>query len=270
MHVLERLSRALRHSPLLKNADWLWGVVRPQYNRLITFMGKDGLVRVINGTDTIRVLPKFRDVSETYEPEVWHHLMAHVKPGYVIADVGAYIGLYTIALAKRVAPAGKVVAFEPSPATFNILKDQVLLNAVYDYVESIPAAVGAQEKLVAFNVNRDTQSHIIENPTIDAEIVQCRTLDSVFVGRYLDILKIDVEGYEEEVLKGGIELLQDAHRSPKIIYIEVHPYAWWSIGTTSDSLLSLLKRCNYKVEFLNGQLVEKIDQYGEVIAYKWD
>ena len=102
MHVLERWSIALRHSSWLDRADWLWDCVRPQYEKLMVLFGQNGLERIVNDTDPILVLPRFRRVTEAYEPKVWKHLMAQVQPGDVIADVGAFIGLYTIALAKRV------------------------------------------------------------------------------------------------------------------------------------------------------------------------
>ncbi|MEM2045746.1 MAG: hypothetical protein QXO20_06155 [Candidatus Bathyarchaeia archaeon] len=56
-------------------------------------LGRNGLERIINGTDRILILPKFRGVGETYEPEVWSHLMAQARPGDIVADVGAHIGL---------------------------------------------------------------------------------------------------------------------------------------------------------------------------------
>jgi hypothetical protein len=93
-------------------------------------------------------------------------------------------------------------------------------------------------------------------------------LDTIFPDRRLDILKIDVEGYEEDVLKGAVRLLSDSQRSPRVIYIEVHPYAWSALGTTCESLLSFLDRCQYQVLSLDGQAVKQINYWGEVIAYK--
>ena len=91
----------------------------------------------------------------------------------------------------------------------------------------------------------------------------------MFFGRArLDILKIDVEGYEERVIAGAKGLLEDGHRGPRAIFIEVHPYAWQATGTTSRSLLGMLEDCNYQIQDLAGKPVERIEEYGEVIAYR--
>jgi FkbM family methyltransferase len=245
---------------------WLWDWVRPHYNGVIALLGRSGLERTINGTDRILIYPRFRQVSETYEPQVWNHLVAQVRPGDVVADVGAFIGLYTVSLAKRVGPFGRVVAFEPDPENFTALKAQVELNRVSDRVELIQAAAGVQNGTVPFEVGRASESHVGLGSENGARTVQCVRLDDVFADRRLDIIKIDVEGYEEEVLKGSARLLQDDSRRPRAIYIEVHPYAWPATGTSSESLLGFLSRCNYQVVSLNGQTIEQIDSYGEIVA----
>ena len=268
MQTIEKLSIALRHSSWLEKADWLWDRVRPYYDKLVALLSHNGLKRNINGTDLIKVLPQFRGVSEIYEPEVWKHLMAQVKPGDTVADVGAFIGLYTVALAKRVGSSGTIVAFEPDPKNFTALKAQVELNGVSKQVDLIQSAVGIQDGSVAFEADKASESRISRVLTNSTQMIECVCLDTIFPDRRLDILKIDVEGYEEDVLKGAVRLLSDSQRSPRIIYIEVHPYAWPAVGTTCESLLGFLDRCQYRVLSLDGQVVNQINSWGEVVAYK--
>lgn len=99
-------------------------------------------------------------------------------------------------------------------------------------------------------------------------MVRCVRLDTIFANSNVDILKIDVEGYEEGVLQGGINLLSDGKRSPRVIYIEVHPYSWKAVGTSSESLLNLFGRCNYRVYCLDGQSVKQIKSWSKIVAYK--
>src|SRR5438105_15270730 len=108
MYLAEKLCTTLRHTSFLARADWLWNQVRPLYDQVLARTGQDGLERIINGTDRILVLPAFRSVTEVYEPDVWHTLMSEVRTGDVVADVGVYIGLYSIALAQHVGPEGRV------------------------------------------------------------------------------------------------------------------------------------------------------------------
>ncbi|MBA2526448.1 MAG: FkbM family methyltransferase [Pyrinomonadaceae bacterium] len=198
--------------------------------------------------------------------------MSEVRPGDVVADVGAYIGLYTIALAKRVGPTGHVVAFEPDPANLAALREHVSLNSLAGGIELRPEAVGASTGRVRFAAYASSESSVMssadESTAGNESMVECVSLDHVFPRARLDILKIDVEGYEERVVEGAMSLLKDGSRGPRAIFIEVHPYAWHETGTTSESLLGLLENCNYQVQDLAGKPVERIEEYGEVVAYR--
>src|SRR6266404_2940981 len=101
MHVAERMASALRHSRWLEQAGWVWEAVRPIYNASVSVVGRNGLVRVMNGTDRILVLPRCRGVREEYEPDVRRSLMSEVRVGDTFVDVGTHIGLYSIDAAVR-------------------------------------------------------------------------------------------------------------------------------------------------------------------------
>jgi FkbM family methyltransferase len=267
VNVLEHFCIKLRHSPLLSRAEWLWDALRPSYNNLVALLAARGLERRINGTDTIRVSPAFRNTPEIYEPEVWQLLMSNVRSGDIIADVGAYVGLYTVALAQRIGDNGKVIAFEPDPGNFAALSEHVQLNDVGSRVKVVQAAVGAKDGQVPFHANSSSQSGFCtEHSQNKSTQVDCMTLDNFTQLKRLDILKIDVEGYEEHVLKGAAGLLSEPKRRPRLIFIEVHPYAWQAAGTTSDSLKSLLSRHGYSLSRPDNSSVNTIDFYGEIVA----
>lgn len=270
MRSVERIAFAIRHNHYLERADRLWNCVRPAYDRFSSLAARKGLTRVINGTDTVLIASRWRMVAEEYEPEVWQHLMSQIRPGDVVADVGAYIGLYTIAVAKRAGPGGRVVAFEPDPVNFTALQEHVKLNGLADRVELRQAAAGATDCRVDFAADASSESSVSSPANASANAnrirVECETLDRVFAGRHLDILKIDVEGYEGKVIEGATRLLRDGTAGPRIVFIEVHPWAWQAMGTTSESLLSLFRQCGYEVRDLKGKRVKLIRDYGEVVA----
>lgn len=265
MHPLERLMLQLRHHPTFQGADWLWDRLRPLYDQLIRRTQRRGLRRLINGTDPLRLLPQFRQMSETYEPAVWAAVMGALQSGDVVADVGAFIGLYTVAMGKRVTSRGKVVAFEPNPASFALLRAHVELNQLNDRVELAPFALGADEGTVLLAPNRVSMAAITHETDEETVRVQCVRLDRFWGDRRLDLLKLDVEGHEEQVLRGATGLLARRER-PRTIFIEVHPYAWGRLGTSSDTLLGLLVEHGYEVTHVDGRPVHIIDDYGEVIA----
>jgi FkbM family methyltransferase len=265
VHAVEKFCVKLRHSPAFRNADWIWNFVRPLYNGATGLFAARGLVRHINGTDTIRVSPAFRNVPETYEPEIWPQVMACVKPGDTVADVGAFIGLYALALGQRVGPRGRVVAFEPSPDTFRALQGHIILNRFEHHVEAVHAAVSNRPGSVRFQQGA-SEAKIAQNGSPDAIEVRCVTLDEHFASSRLDLLKIDVEGFEQAVLEGATQLLSDKTRAPHYIFVEVHPYNWAPLGVTSDSLLQALTGHDYQVFWPDGSPVRQIERYGEVIA----
>jgi FkbM family methyltransferase len=265
MHPLEKFSIRLRHTYLGERANWLWCVLRPIYDFAVKTSAKSGLERIINGTDPLRVAPEFRQITEVYEPDVWARVMSAVTPGSVVLDVGAYVGLYTIALAQRTGPTGRVYSFEPDPQNCAVLRKHVELNNVSDRVEVHQLAVGDKDGFVPFSAGRDSQSFVGASSSVP-ETVRMTRLDTILPRDGIDVLKVDVEGFEENVLKGAEVLLSDNDRKPGTVFIEVHPYNWRLCGTTSDSLINRLTKSGYDVLDLKSQSVSTIDWYGEIIA----
>jgi FkbM family methyltransferase len=265
MHRFERFSISLRHSYLGEKANWLWRVLRPIYNIAVAASATSGLERIINGTDSVRVAPEFRQITEVYEPDVWARMMSAVSPGNVVVDVGAYVGLYTIALAQRTGPTGRVYSFEPDPQNCAVLGKHVELNKVSDRVVVHQLAVGDKDGFVPFTGGRDSQSFVGASSSAPETVCMTR-LDTILPSERIDVLKVDVEGFEENVLKGAEILLSDKDRKPRMIFIEVHPYNWHLCGTTSDSLINRLNKSGYDVCDLQNGSVSNIDRYGEVVA----
>src|SRR5262245_13135361 len=141
MKTVEKLSKWVRHLPLLERADWIWDPVRPIYQRAVGYFGRNGLERIINGSDRILVSSRVRSISEKYEPDVWRALMAELRTGDTFVDVGAFIGLYTIAVGLRLLGSGQVIAFEPDGKNFSLLREHVKLNGLEGRVELYQAAV---------------------------------------------------------------------------------------------------------------------------------
>lgn len=268
MNVIEQVSIRLRHSPVLGRATWLWDFLRPAYDKTIESLGRNGLERNFNGTDRMLLQAKFRSLTEDYEPETWALLRSEVKPGDWVADIGSYIGIYAIALARYVGSSGRVIAFEPNAKNCEENRKHLQLNQVEDRVELVRAALGDQDGNVSFDESAGIQGHVSTGIANSISSVPCMRLDTFLAGRPLDVLKIDVEGYEEFVLRGASQLLNSEERKPRAIFIEVHPYAWPELGTTSQSLLGLLLRHGYRALDLEGQPVQTIDRYGEIVAYR--
>jgi FkbM family methyltransferase len=86
----------------------------------------------------------------TYEPVLTEFIRRHVKQGDVCLDVGANIGYFSLLLAQRVAPSGKVIAIEAAPDTVRRLRANLELNAAESIVEVVAAACAPQKGEITF------------------------------------------------------------------------------------------------------------------------
>jgi FkbM family methyltransferase len=267
MNLVETISTKLRHLPGVKSLGPLWSLLRPLYQKVVNLSaGSKGLARRINGTDEVRVLPEWRALREVYEPDVWSRVMPTVRTGDCIVDIGAHYGLYAIAFAKRTGASGRVLAVEADPVNAEVLRAHVRLNQVEGIVQVIQKALSDREGEAEWH-SQDMQS--VAKPAEaggSAPTVPMTTLDCISEGRRVDVVLVDIEGYEEAALRGGRELLCDPARRPRLIVIEVHPYNWHLCGGSSASLLSFLCECGYRVCHLGGADVVEIVRYGHVLA----
>jgi len=249
----------------MERAEWVWNLARPMYQRALNCFGRNGLERNINGSDKIRVSPVARGTSEKYEPEVWKMLMAELRTGDTFVDVGAFIGLYTVAVGLRLRKSGRVVAFEPDSRNFSLLQEHIRLNGLESQVELNQAAVSDRSGACHFLADGSSEARLVSTDRGSTAIVNVVKLDDALRGRRVDILKIDVEGHEETVLRGAENVLGSPSLKPRVIFIEVHPFAWPSQRTGSD-LLELLVAAGYRVQTIDGSPVRSIERYGEIVA----
>jgi FkbM family methyltransferase len=270
VNLLERASIAIRHAPALERADWLWDRIRPAYDRVLSTIARGrGVERVINGTDRFRLSAQSRGfIAEEYEPAVWHRVMREISAGDHVAEVGASMGLYALAFAGRVGTSGHVTAFEPDPESASALEANVSVNGWQDRITVISAAVGQSSGEIRFAAARGVESRIETRPEVSDGVITVPmvTLDEALAGRRIDLIKIDVEGFEEQVLQGARNVLTKDRGRPKAILVEVHPFAWDLTGTTSASFLGILEEMGFRVEDMHGAAVSSISEYGHIIA----
>jgi FkbM family methyltransferase len=244
--MVERLARAIRHTPALRRMDRAWDTVRPAYDlALRVLFGRRGLRRVVNGSEPIRLDPRCRNVPMDYEPAVWNELLGSVESGDVVADVGANVGLYAVALARRVGPTGRVIAYEPDAANAELLCRNIELNGVGRVVEVCELAVGSAPGELPFLSDRQ-QSRV--DPAGESR-VRVVALDDEL--ERIALLKIDVEGLECDVLDGARSLLADERRRPRRIFVEAHLARLPELGRTEEDVTTALERAGYAVTELS-------------------
>jgi len=182
----------------------------------------DGFV-VIPQTDPLLLLMLYDAGPQGLEPGTRQALIRLLMPEMVFVDVGAHVGTLTLAGARRVGSGGKVVAFEPTPTTFNLLKKTLTLNGLNSVTAHQAACGSRQERRTLFiarvlghsslfplEPNNDSEPAADEAETLSSTVVTVLALDDFFNPKeHVDVVKIDVEGAELEVLAGMSRVIKD-------------------------------------------------------------
>ena len=173
-----------------------------------------------------------------YEHQIIPFFAEYINTSSIIADMGANIGNHSIVFSKLL-QAKKVYAFEPVAETFNVLKVNIELNALSETVTVENLAIGAKKNfgsIISSPPNNAGGTEINYNE--DGELIII-TLDDYFIfdeKELPNVLKIDVEGFELEVLKGGYQTITIVKPT---IFIEI----WKS---NYEEVNSYLERIKYK------------------------
>lgn len=173
------------------------------------------------------------DVYAMYEEYIVgiYEGLRKIKPGDVVVDVGAYIGDFTLKACSKVGERGKVIAFEPSPEEYNILKwnvDASLFGNCLLYNIACGCNKGNQTLyLSASDQHNPSSKSLVNKSGMDAHVrgttsvVSTHRLDDICKNAgitHVDFLKIDTEGYGLKVLKGAEGLLKNG----TYIAMEIH------------------------------------------------
>jgi len=201
-------------------------------------------------------------VYGNWEPEVVEAIVREVEPGGFVLDIGAHIGFYSLLLSKKVGPHGRVVAFEPFPANFDVLEENLRLNqckqvlavkkAVMDCSCELKVSVPAGEPLPGV-------FSVVGSEGADQVLIEAVSLDDFLSTNGLPVafIKIDVEGAEEQVLRGAKKTLASFHPT---VLLEVHhgPFP-----PEQHPAIALLSAQDYSLTW-----IDRLDYTSHVLA-KW-
>ena len=162
-----------------------------------------------------------------------------------IIDIGAHHGAYAVILGKIIQKmGGRVIAVEPNPQSFNVLKENIRLNKLDDTV--ICEQVAIADKKGHMNIELiGSQSKLTQKKTGHCYPVEVMTLEQLLKKHeinYVDLLMIDVEGAELLVLRGFPWQSVNVGK----IFCELHPYAWKDFGYYEVDMSKFLKSHNYR------------------------
>jgi FkbM family methyltransferase len=224
---------------------------------------------ITGSADDFGVIGAIERAGGQYEPHVMQVLSRLVQPTDVCVDIGANIGVLTLALA-RLAPQGKVYAFEPGHASFAYLEKNIA-NAeatnvvaasmgVYDLTGTLPLQVSESHpggSYISQTEVHEASSESIPVTRLD-DWAEANAIDR------LDVMKLDIEGAELRVIDGARKTLD---RFRPVLVVECNPVALERFQKADASVLVDALRAIYgKVFFIDGSALREITSNEQIRA----
>jgi FkbM family methyltransferase len=166
------------------------------------------------------------------EMMAWRRVLG---PGEIFIDVGANVGTYTIWAAELGAD---VIALEPAADAFALLQENLALNGYA--ARAIKAAAGAACGTARFTAGQGAANRLDPDGSVETDVV---TVDSLVGDRVVAGLKVDVEGFELEVLRGCAEAL--TQQRIRLVQLEWNMASEAALGTDRRSVVELLAGYGY-------------------------
>lgn len=185
---------------------------------------------------TARVELRSRAIACAKEPWTVDWIRQNVGPGDVVYDIGANVGPYSLISAARIGPSGRVVSFEPGYASFAHLCDNLALNNFGDRIIPVPLPLSSRTSLGGFSYHRlypGYARHAVDGDRAEgADVREMVFRQHVLMVRLDDAIKlfglprpnhmkIDVDGWEAEILEGGPDAFGDPGLRTVLIEVEV-------------------------------------------------
>lgn len=248
LRALERIASLLRRLGLGRVVE----AARPLFaRRFEVFTAEIHGVRLSGrGPEHLHYLRELGAGREDYAAALFEEAC---RPGGTVVDVGAHLGYLTLRAARAVGPSGRVVAFEPHPATRAVLEANVRLNGFADRVQVRGEALADEVGRRRFYLSGggDTSSlHHPGGPVFEVE-VEAVTGDVALapLGR-ADVVKLDVEGGEPAALRGLTGLLEASRPGP-ILLVECNPGLLEGAGESVEGLLMWLGGAGFSVSVVD-------------------
>jgi FkbM family methyltransferase len=192
--------------------------------------------------EIVRIDPGARHlVPHAGEPALFQFLRHTIRPGDVVLDVGAFLGVYAILAARWARESGRVIAFEPTPSSAALARRHCSWNEPEgDRIHLVEAAVSDRASRATFHqydahampyVN--SLAAAVDTPAASStQEVSVVTIDEVchHLNVVPTIVRMDVQGAEIHALRGARDTIRAA--ATLTMVVEMHPQCWPSFGVT--------------------------------------
>lgn len=190
-----------------------------------------------------------------------------VAPGETVLDIGAQFGYYSLLAARKVGERGKVYAFEPEPANFELLRRNVELWGHRTIITVNKAISDRNDKALLYVADSPGEHSLIQNdlhPQKRAIHAESTTIDTFLKNQPVHVIKIDIEGAEPLALRGAKTTI--AQNDRLVIFTEFHPLMLRKGGIDPDSFLRELETMGFQVKIINEQASRLVSISHDVLS----
>jgi FkbM family methyltransferase len=199
-----------------------------------------------------------------WEPETIRFLRRNIRQDDVVIEVGANIGAHSLILADLVGPAGRVHAFEPTDYAQTKLRTNLAHNPVLapritvrsDLVTNHEHATPLRTIKSSFSVGDQTRS-------VESVSAPAMALDSLELSR-LDVIKIDVDGYDYKVLQGATRLIK---QFKPLIFIELCEYTLNAQRDSIRDIFKLMSDLGYIASYEDGRAIRNTEEILALVGH---
>lgn len=200
-------------------------------------------------------------------------IKGEIKPNMKVLEIGANIGYYTLLEAQIIGAGGHIYAFEPNPDNFHILKLNIELNGLENNASLYPYAMGDESKDASFFLaTSGNLSSMVkrEDGLVGYREVKTKVykVDDIMADKPFDYFRMDVEGYEVEIIKGMQNILS-SDKAPHGMFIEVHSELLHKNNHSAEQFITDLRKYGYEIKrsFYRGRTKISVNSTDEFLNH---
>ena len=207
--------------------------------------------------------------NNNYETEMTEQVISFLKPGDSFIDLGSNEGYFSILASGLVGQTGKVIAIEPQQRLWEVIVHNSVLNSCAN-IQLLPFGISSRSgetvmnlypslntgaSSLSSNFNFKISFGAIRKKIYGQQKIYTKTLDELVdtLPKKIKLIKIDIEGFEFEALKGSEQLLKQ-HVFENLL-VEIHPAALSALGQNEAQLIDFITKFGYRKSIVTDNLL---------------